>query len=391
MSAKSLATRVALRHMDRMAKINTTSGVGQTAEEMLLDLLGMLRAQHWMYWTTHWTVGGKAFYGGHLLFQRLYDGEDDDDEGLEDDVDGLAEKIVGFFGADAVTSIDTMARAAGWILKWADTENPFDRALEAEQDLLDYIATMKEVLDGTEVWTLGLDAFVSELGNRHETNQYLLGQVMAEKGITASTRQAKVINTLWVVRNPNEHSSMLDIVSEVGPMTLGTLAIGTGAGRWKYEDTALHDDAKSAVKDAYDRLNRYYKGEIPKWVLRNSGGEKGWKSWKPSRLAGVVTPPQTQAPSAEGMFHLPESSEVREFAQTDAITNIPEVAEEAAPELDIPEAEAVEEAEEAPPTPEEIDEEPGAEDVSTLNRFLVDPPPSAEARVAELRRRYFDL
>jgi len=46
MSAKSLATRVALRHMDRMAKINTTSGVGQTAEEMLLDLLGMLGIPH---------------------------------------------------------------------------------------------------------------------------------------------------------------------------------------------------------------------------------------------------------------------------------------------------------------------------------------------------------
>jgi len=385
MSAKSLATRVALRHLDRTAKIDAPEETLMVAEELLLELLGILRAQHWMYWNAHWTVGGKAFYGNHELFTRLYD------ETLEDDVDGMAEKIVGFFGADAVTPVDTMARAAGWLLKWNDIECPFCRGMESEEDLQDYIKTILDSLNDTPVLTPGLEAFLTGLSDRHETNQYLLGQVMAEKGITASKKQAKVIKTLWVVRNPNEHSSMIDIVSEVGPMTLGTLAIGTGVSRWKHEDTALHDDPKSAVKDAYDRLDRYYKGEIPNWVLMDVGGEKGWKSWKPRRVAGVVTPPQTQAPSAEGMFHLPESSEVREFAQTDAITNIPEVAEEAAPELDIPEAEAVEEAEEAPPTPEEIDAEPGAEDVSTLNRFLVDPPPSAEARVAELRRRYFDL
>lgn len=388
MSKTPLATRIAHRYLDKTARIDRDSEAAMVGEEMLLEILGMLRAQHWMYWNAHWTVGGKSFYGNHLLFARLYD------ETLEDDVDGMAEKIIGLFGADVVTPVDTMARAAGWLLKWTEIKCPFCRGLQSEDDLIEYIQMTIDSLVESEVMTKGLEAFLSEISNRHETNQYLLGQVMAEKGIPVpEEKQAKAIKTVWVVRDPSEHSSMIDIVSEVDPLTLGTLAIGTGASRWKQERTTLHDDAKSAVQDAHERFDRFYKGEIPGWVLMDVGGEKGWKSWKPHRVAAdaVLAAPEPKAPTAEDMFHLPESSEVREFAQTEAITNIPEVAEEAAPELDIPTSEAVSEAEDAPPTPEEIEEEPGGEDVSTLNRFMLEPPAEEVARVAELRRRYFDL
>jgi len=217
-------------------------------------------------------------------------------------------------------------------------------------------------------------------------------------------KTAKQIKTIWVVRNPNEHSAMGDVVSEVDALTLGTLAIGTGAGRWKHEATALFDDAKSAVADAHERFKNYYKGQIPEWVLRDVGGEKGWKDWKPRRVAAdsvspdevaltseeLVSPPP-EAPSAEGMFHLPESSEVREFAESDANTNVVEVAEDSARETGESVAEAVEQAEDGPPTPEEIDELPGSDEVSTLNRFLVEEAPATTDRMAALRRQYFSL
>jgi hypothetical protein len=72
-------------------------------------------------------------------------------------------------------------------------------------------------------------------------------------------------------------------------------------------------------------------------------------------------------------FDNPEKREVREFAESGAISNSPEVAMGAAEEGSVDEtpAMAARDAEEAPPTPEEIAQEPGGQAVSTLNRFLV--------------------
>ena len=75
------------------------------------------------------------------------------------------------------------------------------------------------------------------------------------------------------------------------------------------------------------------------------------------------------APSAEGQFFdNPEKREVREFAQTDAMTNDLEVLEGMA---EAPHGEAAL-VKETPPTPAEIVEEPGSGELSTLNRFVVE-------------------
>lgn len=92
------------------------------------------------------------------------------------------------------------------------------------------------------------------------------------------------------------------------------------------------------------------------------------------RLVGGGAPPPV-APSAEGHFYkAPKFREVREFAETGAITNIPAVAAEAAKEenLDLPKRQTVSDALGAPPTPEEIKKAPGGKGVSTLNRLVVD-------------------
>jgi hypothetical protein len=95
-------------------------------------------------------------------------------------------------------------------------------------------------------------------------------------------------------------------------------------------------------------------------------------------------PESPAAPSAESaFFDNPEKREVRELAQSGAITNIPEVAEEAAQELDVPESEAVSEAEQAPPTPEEVAAEPGGGELSTLNRFVVETEHPTDAGVPD--------
>lgn len=91
------------------------------------------------------------------------------------------------------------------------------------------------------------------------------------------------------------------------------------------------------------------------------------------RVAQVA--PLPVAPSAEGSFYKnPQFKEVRQFAETGAVTNIPAVAAEAAKKdnLDLPKRETVSDAKKAPPTPEEISHAPGGKGVSTLNRLVVD-------------------
>ena len=119
---------------------------------------------------------------------------------------------------------------------------------------------------------------------------------------------------------------------------------------------------------------------------RNPVRRRFWGSSGKGRLA-------SDAPTAEGDFYdNPEKKEVLEFANTGAISNSPEVAAAAAAEdqLDVSEAKAVSEAEGAPPTPEEIRDEPGGDAVSTLNRFVVetdDPAVAPAEKMNELRDR----
>ena len=54
-------------------------------------LLGALRGAHWSHWTSHWQVKGDNSYGDHQLISRIY-------EALIEEIDTLAEKIVGMYG-----------------------------------------------------------------------------------------------------------------------------------------------------------------------------------------------------------------------------------------------------------------------------------------------------
>jgi len=72
-------------------------------------------------------------------------------------------------------------------------------------------------------------------------------------------------------------------------------------------------------------------------------------------------------------YKAPDQRAVLEFARSNAISNDVAVAEDAAKEdhLDIPESQAIAEAEEAPPLPTEIAKEPGGAAVSTLNQYVI--------------------
>ena len=125
----------------------------------------------------------------------------------------------------------------------------------------------------------------------------------------------------------------------------------------------------------------------------NSGGQTEDDSGQDRPPRKPVSPRSRRwafsGPTAEGDFYdNPEKKEVLEFAQTGAISNSPEVAAAASEEdhLDIPKAVAVAEAEEAPPTPTEIKEEPGGKTLSTLNRLVVDSVDPDAAKAVETNK-----
>lgn len=151
----------------------TQMGVHQkdVAVEMLQWLLGCLRAQYWSYQQSHWQVKGQSFYGDHLLFQRLY-------ESVQEQTDVLAEKMVGMYGPDAVDGLDVGAKFESFIRRWNDTSCLHKRGLLSEQDFQQICERVYEQLKSMGELSLGMDDFLMATASEHETNQYLLRQLL---------------------------------------------------------------------------------------------------------------------------------------------------------------------------------------------------------------------
>lgn len=268
----------------RKAYLNADPMQREAVRRYLCDVLAVLRAQALSYQTSHWQVKGDDYYGNHLLFMRLY-------ESVGEQIDGLAEKMVGYLGVGAVDLTHQMKHIAAYTARWTQVPDHLRRGLLSERDVQAALKRAYDEIKALGVMTLGLDDFIMATANAHDSNEYLLQQA-------------------------------LERVPGVG---------GKQASRRR----RVSSGAPTAEKHFYDN---------------------------------------------------PEKREVREFAETGALSNSPEVAAEASEEeqLDLPAKKEVAKAEAAPPTPDEIAEEPGGKAVSTLNRFVVDTEePEAEPAVAE--------
>ena len=258
---------------EKIAYMSATPMQREVVVMNLNRILAILRAQSMSYQTSHWQAAGKEAYGNHQLFERLYGS-------VQSHIDGLAEKLVGYFGNSSV-SLKMQARMVCQLcLEWAETPDHTDRGLHSEEVLQQALKFAYDQIKEAGAMTLGLDDWIMATASAQETNTYLLQQLKAGADIPLAQKQAEMLS---------------------------------------------------------------------------------------------VTPPPA-APSAEGeFFDNPEKREVREFADSGAVSNSPEVAADAATEdqLDLPAVDEVEKAMDAPPTPGEIAEEPGGDEVSTLNRYVV--------------------
>jgi DNA-binding ferritin-like protein len=137
--------------------------------ECLSHLLAVLRAAGISHQHAHWTVKGTPFYGDHLMFERIYNI-------IPGQVDHLAEKAVQKFGPKVVDPCQQLEQMSGCMEVWDKEPDLYKRGLLVEKSVQASIKHAVAELDKSKDLDFGLDNFLRQLADDHQTPQYLLTQ-----------------------------------------------------------------------------------------------------------------------------------------------------------------------------------------------------------------------
>ena len=171
--------------VEKRAYLSATPQQREVVRGLLSEVLAQLRGQYLSYQTSHWQSSGDSFYGNHLLFQRLY-------ESVEEQIDTLAEKMVGYLGSDSVAISEQMATIALRVQRWAQEPCPFLRGIHSEKDVQEALRKAYGGIKAAKAMTLGMDDMLMAFANAHDANEYLLQQVLDKpKEKTASLVESR--------------------------------------------------------------------------------------------------------------------------------------------------------------------------------------------------------
>jgi DNA-binding ferritin-like protein len=152
----------------------------------LQPVLSALLALHQLYYFAHWTSQGEAAYSAHQLFTRLY-------EGVQEDFDSVAERIVGHGGNQAMDPAAVFAEASAQSAQWiGEGSSIFAAALAAEQAVQEVLMNAYGTMDQSGGLSLGIDDMLMAIASKHETNQYLLKQHDPGAAPQAQLQEAEV-------------------------------------------------------------------------------------------------------------------------------------------------------------------------------------------------------
>lgn len=134
--------------------------------------IATLKAISLIHQHNHWTTKGDAFYGDHLLFERLY-------KSALEDLDLAAEKFIGLFG-DQCLNYDLQADMLHKVLmKYKNLEgSPAQMSLEVEKDFLQFSKEAYNTFEDDGKLTLGLDDMIMAIASKREESVYLLQQTL---------------------------------------------------------------------------------------------------------------------------------------------------------------------------------------------------------------------
>lgn len=156
--------------------------------ERMLGIIAHLRALNLAYHHAHINAKGPTFYGDHLLLQRLYFGEGEDDAGspiLE--IDAFMERLKGLFPEQPLHPYATAEATASLLKPLANThtvEQGWQYLLHLENQLLEALAETtraveEKVAEERSARGDGLLDLLQGTANTHQGNVYLLQQRLA--------------------------------------------------------------------------------------------------------------------------------------------------------------------------------------------------------------------
>jgi DNA-binding ferritin-like protein len=118
----------------------------------------------------HWTAKGIAFYGNHLMYERVYN------DTLKN-LDAAAEKFIGLFGAPCLDYELQANLLRQVLLKYESLESdPVQMGLQVEKDFLKFSQDAYNCFEEEGKLTLGLDDMIMEIASKREEVCYLLQQ-----------------------------------------------------------------------------------------------------------------------------------------------------------------------------------------------------------------------
>jgi hypothetical protein len=136
--------------------------------------IASLKAMALIHTNSHWTTKGDAFYGDHLLFERLYN------SALKD-LDLAAEKFVGLFGAECLDYQTQNAFLHKVLSNFNDLEGqPGEMSLAIEEQFLKLNGDAYNYFENEGELTLGLDDALCAIGSSREESVYLLKQLLKD-------------------------------------------------------------------------------------------------------------------------------------------------------------------------------------------------------------------
>jgi DNA-binding ferritin-like protein len=148
--------------------------VRRASRQMMHQMLELLLGMYLLYYELHWKY--RTHYGDHLLFQRMY-------EKVQEELDGLAEKLIGYHGADQLELIELVDGANSYIKLWTvGNEDFIGQGLKAEEALQTLFHKNYDELKELDALPMGFDDYIMAVCNDHETHTYLLQQVRAGRG-----------------------------------------------------------------------------------------------------------------------------------------------------------------------------------------------------------------
>ena len=214
----------------------------------LLQLLAILRALQWSHQTAHWKVRGESSYQDHLLFQKLY-------EAVGEEIDTLAEKIVGIYGPGAITNLSVLSDTHQFIANHAATgagDSSYQCALQMEEHLQRALRAAYDGLKASGELSLGMDDFLMATASAHETALYLLRQRLRPKTAGKTQEGRTAADHLAALRQPNTLNPVYEGNAMAVPLKWGS------AGKMSPYQVAkamfpLFDNAKGGVAYVLDQ------------------------------------------------------------------------------------------------------------------------------------------